>query len=134
MLYEVNNTFGQRHGYLIPVTGSAWPVRQSCDKQFYVSPFMPMDMVYRFKVTRPGDHFALGITAAAPEGPTIATAFTGTAAPLTDGVLLRAFLRMPLLGAKVVAAIHLEALKLWFRGLKLIPRPAAPAEPVTIIF
>ena len=134
MLYEVNNTFGERHGYLIPVTDSTWPVRQSCDKAFYVSPFMPMELVYRFKVTRPAEHFSLAITATAPEGPMIATAFTGKAAPITDRVLLGAFLRMPLLGAKVLTAIHVEAIKLWFRGLKLIPRPAAPADPVTIIF
>ena len=133
MLYEVNNTFGQRHGYLIPVTDRVWPVRQRCDKQFYVSPFMPMDMVYRFKLTRPAKQFSMGITAASSDGPMITTAFTGKAAPCTDRILLGAFLRMPFLGAKVLAAIHLEALKLWFRGLKLLPRPAPPAEPVTII-
>jgi DUF1365 family protein len=38
-----------------------------------------------------------------------------------------------LLGAKVLAAIHFEALKLWLRGLTLLPKPAAPPAPVTII-
>ncbi len=132
MFYEVNNTFGERHTYLIPVADSAWPIRQSCDKNFYVSPFMPMDMVYRFRVTQPGAHFSFGINAAAPDGPMIATAFAGARAPLTDRALLAEFLRMPALGAKIVAAIHFEALKLWLRGLKLLPRPAAPAAPVTI--
>ena len=132
MLYEVNNTFGERHSYLIPVTDSAWPVRQSCDKHFYVSPFMPMDMIYRFRVGQPDRHISLGINASAKDGPIIATAFAGTASPITDRTLLRAFLRMPLLGLKVLAAIHFEALKLWFRGLKILPRPALPAESVTI--
>jgi DUF1365 family protein len=134
MLYEVNNTFGERHVYLIPVADSAWPIRQSCEKQFYVSPFMPMDLTYRFRVARPDHHFSFGITAASPNGPMIATAFAGTSSPFTDTTLLRAFLRMPFLGIKVLAGIHLEAVKLWFRGLKLLPRPALPAEPVTIIF
>jgi DUF1365 family protein len=40
---------------------------------------------------------------------------------------------MPFLGAKILAAIHFEALKLWWRGLSLLPKPAAPAQPVTII-
>jgi DUF1365 family protein len=133
IFYEVNNTFGERHAYLIPVTDSAWPIRQSCDKRFHVSPFMPMQLTYRFRVGRPEQHFSLGITAAAPDGPMIATAFAGTRAAFTDPVLLRQFLRMPLLGAKVLAAIHFEALKLWWRGLALLPKPAAPSAPITII-
>ncbi len=133
ILYEVRNTFGERHAYLIPVADPAWPIRQTCDKCFYVSPFMPMQMVYRFRVANPDQHFSLGITATAPDGLMIATAFAGKRAAFTDGVLLGQFLRMPFLGAKVLAAIHFEALKLWWLGLKLLPRPAAPAEPVTII-
>ena len=133
MLYEVNNTFGERHSYLIPVTDPAWPIRQNCEKRFYVSPFMPMDMLYRFRVAQPDAHFSFGITASTQDGPMIATAFSGQHAALSDRVLLGAFLRMPLLGAKVVAAIHFEAMKLWWGGLKLLPRPAAPVEPVTII-
>jgi DUF1365 family protein len=134
MLYEVNNTFGERHAYLIPVADPAWPIRQSCDKRFYVSPFLPMDLVYRFRVARPEQRFSFGITAAAADGPMIATAFSGERARITDKTLLRACLRMPWQGAKIIAAIHFEAAKLWFRGLKLLPRPAAPAHPVTIIF
>jgi DUF1365 family protein len=132
-LYEVRNTFGERHAYLIPVSDPAWPIRQTCDKCFYVSPFMPMQMIYRFRVARPEQYFSLGITATAPDGPMIATAFGGKRAALTDRALLRQFLRMPLLAAKVLAAIHFEALRLWLRGLALLPKPPAPAAPVTII-
>ncbi len=55
MLYEVNNTFGERHSYLIaaaPDSGSL--IRQSCPKAFYVSPFMDMDMRYDFRLSLPG--------------------------------------------------------------------------------
>ena len=49
LLYEVRNTFGERHSYLIPVETTAGAViRQTCDKCFYVSPFMDMDMSLRF--------------------------------------------------------------------------------------
>lgn len=37
ILYEVNNTFGERHSYLIPAE-DAPVVKQACDKGFYVSP------------------------------------------------------------------------------------------------
>ena len=56
MLYEVNNTFGERHSYLIPVSNPAErPIRQSCAKAFHVSPFMDMTMTYDFQITRPED-------------------------------------------------------------------------------
>lgn len=128
ILYEVNNTFGQRHTYLMRVDDAApgAEIRQSCEKLLYVSPFIPMDMTYRFRVSPPGERVALGITASDAEGVLIATAFTGKREPLTDAALLRKLLRMPVMGLHVVADIHWQALKLWCRGLRLLPKPAAP--------
>jgi DUF1365 family protein len=63
----------------------------------------------------------------------IATAFSGARQALSDAALLGRFLRMPLLGMKVVAAIHWEALKIWCKGVRLRPRPLAPALPVSIL-
>ena len=54
LIYEVNNTFGERHSYVIPVAGDGGPIRQTCRKVFYVSPFLPMDCTYHFRVTHPG--------------------------------------------------------------------------------
>jgi DUF1365 family protein len=131
MLYEVNNTFGERHSYLMPVQGDADPVRQSCKKRFYVSPFMPMDLTYRFRVTRPGARVSLAIDASGADGKMITTCFAGTHAALTDRALLGCFLRMPLLGLKVLAGIHWEAAKLFAKGLRLKKRPAPPVHAVT---
>ena len=50
--------------------------------------------------------------------------------PLTDANLLRSFISIPLLTLKVTAAIHLHALKLWWKGLKLNRRPTAPNHTV----
>jgi len=132
MLYEVNNTFGERHSYLIPVRQAEGPIRQTCEKAFYVSPFMPMRAKYRFRVTPPEARVSVAITAADADGPLIATAFAGARSKISDVVLLRAFLRMPLLGLKVVAGIHWEALKLFVRGLRLQAKPAPPTTPVSI--
>jgi DUF1365 family protein len=131
MLYEVNNTFGERHSYLMPADGAEGPVRQTCAKRFYVSPFMAMDMTYRFRVTPPDAQVVVAITAADAQGVMISTAFAGRRAELTDRALLSRFLRMPLLGMKVIAAIHWEAAKLWWKGMRLQARPAPPATPVT---
>ena len=66
MIYEVNNTFGERHCYVIPVDESG---TQSCDKKFYVSPFNPVSGHYEFKIQPPAEQLKLGITLATEQGP-----------------------------------------------------------------
>ncbi len=135
MLYEVNNTFGDRHGYLIPVDAADAdrPVlRQTCAKQLYVSPFMDMAMTYRFRIAPPGERAVVAIEGHDAEGPMIAAAYAGRRHTLTDGNLLRAFIARPLLAAQVLGAIHWEALKLWRKGARLRARPQPPVEAVSI--
>ena len=135
ILYEVNNTFGERHSYLIPVSDPAGaPVRQSCAKAFHVSPFMDMAMTYDFQITRPGETLATTIHGRDSAGAlVIAAAFTGVRINVTDASLARALVTHPLLTLKVVAAIHLEAAKLLLKGLRLRPHPPAPREPVSVV-
>ncbi len=132
VLYEVNNTFGQRHSYLLPVTENSPLVRQECGKTFYVSPFMDMELRYRFSLHPPGEALGLHIAVEDAQGPLLHASMAGKAGKLTDTALLRNACAMPFLGAKVVAAIHWEGLKLWLKGTGLRPRPAAPVEPVSI--
>ena len=133
ILYEVNNTFGERHSYLIPVrhSGPEGLIEQHCDKRFYVSPFVGMDMHYRFRVCPPGDQVAIQIVGRDDEGPLIVANFSGKQRTLTDAALARAFLSYPLLTLKVIAGIHWEALLLWMKGIRLHARPLPPREPVT---
>ena len=134
MLYEVHNTFGQRHTYLIPVHGMPTEtLHQNCDKRFHVSPFMDMDLSYAFRLTLPGERLDLAIDAHDAAGPLLVAAFTARRRPLNDRTLLAAFLAHPLLAARVLGGIHLEALKLWRKGLRLRPLPAPPPMPVTIV-
>jgi DUF1365 family protein len=134
MIYEVHNTFGQRHSYVIPVApDGASPVRQSCGKAFHVSPFMGMDMTYRFTVEPPGETVSTVIQGLGPgETPLIFAAFKGRRRPLSDGQLLKLFGAYPLLTFKVAGAIHLEAVKLLAKGLRLKPAPPAPSASVTV--
>lgn len=133
LIYEVHNTFGQRHSYLIPVnTGSGDALEQRCLKAFYVSPFMDMDISYTFRIQTPAKRVALTIQGADAEGPVIVASLAGNRRALTDGTLLTAFFVYPLLTLTVVAGIHWEALKLWIKGMRLRPRPPAP-EAITIV-
>jgi DUF1365 family protein len=136
MLYEVNNTFGQRHSYLIPV--DRLPdhdvVRQSCAKAFHVSPFMDMAMTYDFAITAPGETVSTSVNGRTRDGaPMITANFSGVRHALTDARLLRALVGYPLMTLKVVAAIHWEAAKLLSKGLRLKPAPPRPLESISVI-
>jgi hypothetical protein len=133
LIYEVHNTFGERHTYVIPVTGDAAPVQQACDKNFYVSPFLDMDMAYDFRTTRPSDTLSVAIRGADGGGPLINTGLTAERQELTDVALFRLMLSHPFLTLKVIGAIHWHALRLWIKGIAARPHPA-PREPaVTIV-
>ncbi len=134
MLYEVRNTFGQRHTYVVPVEADARnadTVHQTARKLFYVSPFMDMDLTYSFNLLRPTKTVSLGIAAARGDTPVIRTLFVGRREALTDRAILRVLATHPLMTLKVVGAIHWEALRLWLKGLRVKPRPEAPAISVS---
>ncbi|MBE9607204.1 DUF1365 family protein [Acetobacteraceae bacterium H6797] len=133
VLYEVNNTFGQRHSYLIPAEATDGRViRQQCAKRFYVSPFMEMEMTYHFRLSLPERRTAIAIDVRRGDESVLTACFAGERQALTDGALLRAFLRFPLMAGQVLAGIHWEALKLWIKGMRIRPRPLPPREAVSI--
>lgn len=133
ILYEVRNTFGQRHSYLI-ATPEAGPdsVQQTAPKRFYVSPFMDMDLTYVFDVAPPGDDVRITIQVRDDTGPVLTAAFAGQRRELTDKALLHAWITHPLLTLKVMAGIHWEAVKIVAKGFRFNGRPPLPAQPVTI--
>jgi uncharacterized protein len=133
ILYEVNNTFGQRHNYLIPVApGSNRIIRQQSCKSLYVSPFMTTDMTYFFAVVPPREGLAVSVTGHDAKGPLIVAKLVAARHALTDACLVRAFLLYPLLTLKVIIAIHFEALLLWLKGVHLQRRPPPPDRKVTV--
>ncbi len=134
IIHEVSNTFGQRHSYLIPAEiGADGLVRQSCDKRFYVSPFMDMETAYHFRIRPPADDLLLAIRQTDADGPVLHATLAARRVEIGDDALLRAWARHPLMTLKVVAGIHWEALRLWRKGMTIRPRPDAPADPVTIV-
>jgi len=137
ILYEVNNTFGERHSYLIPADDTP-VVKQACEKGFYVSPFMDMDLSYAFRVRPPliggtAEQVQVLVDVDDAEGRVLATGFVAERHALTDRNLFRAWLTHPWMTLGVVAAIHWEALFIWLKGEKIRQRPAKPAWPVTVV-
>ncbi|MGO4440190.1 DUF1365 domain-containing protein [Rhizobium sp. RAF56] len=118
ILYEVSNTFGERHTYIIPVEhGGAGVERHTCRKRMYVSPFMPMDCTYGFDVRPPGEEVRIGIHEEDADGPLFFASFHGRRKALSDGALARVLFRYPLMTLKVIGAIHWEAMRIWLKGV-----------------
>jgi len=125
LLYEVHNTHGERHTYVMPAGADGGVVRHEANKAFIVSPFMPMECTYRFRILPPGETVGISILENDREGLLLAAAFTGRREALTDRALLRLLLRYPLMTLKVVAAIHYEAIKLLAKGIRFFDWHAA---------
>ena len=133
LLYEVHNTFGERHSYLIPVDSGGRTLHQHCNKAFYVSPFMDLDMRYDFSLRVPGESIAIFIRASRSGQHVMTACLSGRRREFTDSSLLYACLAVPALTFKVTAAIYWEALRLWLKGLRLRRRPAPPAAAVSAV-
>lgn len=126
VIYEVHNTFGGRHAYALPVPAEQdeRALQQRCGKEFYVSPFIPMEAQYSFRLKSPDEAFALLIRERGAEGEILRAMLSGRRRPLTDRELLKAFAAHPLMTLKVIVAIHWHALRLWHKGARYQPRPA----------
>jgi uncharacterized protein len=131
LAYEVRNTFGGIHAYVLPVKcGDVSPagIRQTQEKRFHVSPFIEMAMRYHFRITPPKDCVKLRILETDSEGPLLSATFLGHRRILTGTELLRSFFSLPLVSLKIVAAIHWEALRIWLKGVRLVPVPDKTAD------
>ncbi|WP_245528622.1 DUF1365 domain-containing protein [Brevundimonas subvibrioides] len=147
LLYEVTNTFNERHSYLVAVPnppplgegdreavegGRRAVVRQTTGKTFFVSPFMDMALTYDFTVHAPDDAVSVVVAVRRGETPILTASFAGTRRPLTDAALFRAWLTHPLLTWKVMFGIHWEALLGMLKGARYRERGKPPVHPVTL--
>ncbi len=134
VLYEVCNTFGEWHAYLLEADEAAHgsPIRQTTEKVFHVSPFMPVNGRYAFTLKPPQDRLSLTIRYQDEDGrDRMIARHTAKRHDLTRRALTAAVLKHPLMTWKVTAGIHWEALKLWLKGAVYHPKPAPPASDVT---
>lgn len=133
LLYEVTNTFQERHSYLVAVPADrTGAVRQTVDKQLFVSPFMDRDLTYDFTVRPPGEAVSVVVAVRRGDTPILTASFAGRRRPLSDGQLLRAFLTHPLLTWKVTWGIHWEAAKMMLKGARYRHRGPRPTQLVTL--
>ena len=119
ILYEVKNTHGEQHIYALAVEPGGAVVRQQAEKNFYVSPFIGPSATYHFRILPPSAAVSIVIRQESEGALLMAASFRGVRRELSSQVLLKHILRFPLMTLKVIAAIHLEAVKLWWKGFEI---------------
>jgi cyclopropane-fatty-acyl-phospholipid synthase len=133
---EVNNTFCQRHVYILdkPLGDtSGYPVRYRQDKQFYVSPFNSMAGYYLFSFSELGEHMRISITLFRDGQKIFVAALVGDAQALTGGNLLKTALRYPFGAALSFPRICWQAGKLYYRKKLQVQARPVPTHPMTLM-
>lgn len=134
IVYEVSNTFAERISYVIPVAETERrAMHQTCAKQMYVSPFTHADAEYGFHVLPPADDVVVGVTLREGHTPILKTHFRGDRVALTDRAIATVVARLPMMTLKVIAGIHVEAARLWLKGVPVVPRHVSPSYSVKLV-
>ena len=133
LIYQVHNTFGESHSYIARIDenneSSPAAIKNSTRKSFYVSPFLDMNLRYDFRIQPPSELLRIRILEHDDDGPILSATFSGERSELNPKNLALGIFTTLGLTWKIVAGIHFEALRLWFKGVRLRSRPAPPKKP-----
>ena len=133
VIAEVSNTFGDRHSYLCHHDDLRELTRadtMAAQKILHVSPFQPVEGGYTFRFDITPAQVGIWIDYSRGNGGLIAT-LTGPRKPLTNASILRALIRRPFGSRRVLALIHWQAVKLWWKGATFRPHPKPPVDEVS---
>jgi DUF1365 family protein len=126
IVVEVNNTFGERHCYLLAGPEVAFGRELRARKVFHVSPFCDVQGGYRFRFMRTADRTVARVDHDDDQGPLLLTSVSGRLEALTPRSVRAAFFGTPLMTVGVVARIHWHALRLWAKRIPFFSKPAPP--------
>jgi DUF1365 family protein len=128
IVLEVSNTpWNERHVYVLDCRGQVGPFEFELAKDFHVSPFLPMDMRYRFRFAFEDSRLEIVKQNFSGEDCAFAARMALEREPLTKAALTRALLGVPMT-FKVVAAIYWQALLLWAKGARYHPHPVPETD------
>ncbi|HEV7773106.1 MAG TPA: DUF1365 domain-containing protein [Conexibacter sp.] len=139
---EVTNTpWGERHAYVVAGEGNADHVLESRhEKALHVSPFMAMEMTYRWRVGTPGKRLAVTIENRDADGALVFDAQLALSRrEITRTSLTRVLARHPAMTLRVLGGIYGQALRLrlkrapWHaKPVSTSPACATPASPASV--
>lgn len=128
---EVNNTpWKERHAYVLWQGNRTRPdlLRFSHPKKLHVSPFMAMDMDYHWRLSSPGDKLSVVLENHTQDSKLFSASMTLRRRELTRHHLRLMSFRYPWMTAQIIAAIHFQALKLWWKKCPVYTHPLKHAS------
>lgn len=129
---QVTNTpWGERHSYVIDASDEKKQAMfsRTLEKEFHVSPFLPMDMTYQWQLSSPAEQLKIHIEARKQDNVVFSATMSLARRPWTTPNLRRALWRFPLMTHRVAAAIYWQALQLWWKGATYYPHPPKVTQP-----
>ena len=126
---EVGNTFRELKPYLVPRTPDG-----KCDfevrvpKQYYVSPFSPVDLEFHFRFHLPDERLRIFIDDYDAEGKVLISTLTGKRRELSFGNLVKFTAKFPLITLKVIVLIHWQAFRLWLKRIPFFLKETRPDD------
>ena len=121
-IFEVHNTFKQRHFYIADNTFKKRNHNKRIKKDFHVSPFMSMEGSYQFKSFQKGTFMTIMVDYYS-KNECLKTSFSGERKKLTNLNLLKNFFKKPIMTLIIIIGIHLEATILFLKGLNFYKCP-----------
>jgi uncharacterized protein len=131
LVAEVNNTFGERHCYLLAGPQVGYGRELVADKVFHVSPFCRTEGRYRFRFMRTAERAVARVDHDDDAGALLQTSVSGHLEAVTPASMRRAFWGQPLMTLGVIARIHWQALQLAFKRVPFVAKPTPPERFVT---
>ena len=130
---DVTNTpWGERHSYVIHAADIKKPslFSRTLKKDFHVSPFLPMDLTYRWRLSWPAERLKIHIEAWKHVNAVFSATMSLERRPWTTPNLRRAIWRFPFMTHRIAAAIYWQAFRLWWKGAPYHPHPsqASPTQ------
>jgi uncharacterized protein len=132
---EVHNTFGERHVYVLGSRAAAGSLDRGAQrhtwhakKAFHVSPFFTLDGTYRFDVSPPDTRLAFDVDLEVRGRRRLTARLRLGRVPFSDWAVVGQLLRYPLMTVQVIAAIHWQALRLWWKGVRYLAKPSYAPE------
>lgn len=131
---EVNNTFGERHGYFCMKNDGSGILKDDLlksKKAFHVSPFYTVEGDYEFRFHVEQKQIGIWIDYYISGSKTLSTSLVGIRRDLSDKSLLMAFFRYPFVTLKVIILIHYQAIKLYLKNVTYKQKPPPPKNEIT---
>ena len=125
VVVEVHNTYGGRHAYLVHPDASG---RAVVPKEFYVSPFNPVEGEYRMRLVLDPAQVAVSIRLVVDGRTVLDAGLSGAVRPATRRAILATNLRHAVMTYRVTALIHVHGIRLWLRRLPVLPGPRRTQE------